>query len=135
MFSWDMIVLLFSAFFSLYLVFGMLVIARKRYLFLLEWSFCFLRGTVFYPSSIQTAVFICLTAWRIGERDFLFLSKLGPLRYYGPCFFSVSLRFFYYCNIPDEEREAGKNESCRKETKRDGNSTLQFNVNEHLFYL
>jgi hypothetical protein len=56
MFIWDMIVLLFSAFSSLYLVFGMLVIARKRYLFLLS-GVSVLWGTVFYPFSIQSAVF------------------------------------------------------------------------------
>jgi hypothetical protein len=94
MFFWDMIVLLFSAFSSLYLVFGMLVIARKRYLFLLEWSSCFKGNSFFTLPASNPQFFICLTAWRIGEREFLFLSKSGPLRYYGPCSFVVPSAFF-----------------------------------------
>jgi hypothetical protein len=134
MFFWDMVVLLFSAFSSLHLIVGMSVIARERYLFLLEWSFSSNGNFLTLPAS-NPEFFICFDSMAYWERDFSFLSKLGSVRYYGPCFFFVCSSFLYYCNILEEEREAGKNQSCRKERMRDGNSTLQFNVNEHLFYL
>jgi hypothetical protein len=65
MFFWDMAVLLFSTFSSLYLVVGLLVLTR--------------------PAS-NPEFLICFADWRIGERRFPFLSKLGAIRYYGSCF-------------------------------------------------
>jgi hypothetical protein len=76
MFSWDMIVLLFSAFFSLYLVFGMLVIARKRYLFLLEWSFCFFKGNSISPFQHSNRSFHLFDSMAYWGARFPFLEQI-----------------------------------------------------------
>jgi hypothetical protein len=76
-------------FYFLFVVLGCWVVGheKREIPFLSEWSFCFVfRETVSSRPASNPEFLICFADWRIGERRFPFLSKLGAIRYYCSCF-------------------------------------------------
>jgi len=70
MFFWDVAILLFSTFSSLYLVVGMSVMTSGRYLFYRSGVFVF-RETVLTRSASNPEFLICFSERRLGSEDFL----------------------------------------------------------------
>jgi hypothetical protein len=125
-----------SIFYFLFIVLGCWVVGheKREIPFLSEWSFCF-QGSSFDLSSIQSGVshLFRRTAHWGAKISFLEQTWCDSLLWF---LFSFLFPSAFFTTVAYGKRRE-KQERIRVVGKkgRDGNSTLRFNVNEHLSYL